>query len=659
MPGTHALLRSLPRAVFCAAAVLAAGVCAAAANPHAVTCSARVGFGNVVPRGGRLVPITVTIDNAVQTVEAVLSARQPDRLGNTGMIEQKRVTVPAPSRRVYTILSRLDPDRDVIVEVDFPDEFADYTERIPLNATRKRQVLCLGVPDLLLRQLRFPDYRLCSQAPEDMPTDPRALDAVHTVMGTAAELAQLNGGQARALHSWLLGGGRALVLGRWPSGSPSVLAKLLEEGVTAEPEQAVQRLAAGIVAHVQDAEELMADHAGWPPGLKLIFPKLPPHARELDDFHAGSGLLSGIVQELHTQSPSTPGVFFALVAILGLYLLTIGPLDSLICKVAKRPAATWIVFPVAIAVFSGVAAGFGSGSRGQLLRKTQVDFIDAGSRSTEARLNSVCWLYSPRPAGFHIKASQPHVAVTVRPEFFNIRSSVPVTVQQDQYAAVDTHIPAYAAKCLDAHGTVPWPPSAVACQDKGDITHVTLPPELDVESAYLASETGLAPLVHQPGTRRWNTTGIEWSWPSFLEYAGRPWAAPSRHLQAYGPSRAWLSRYMVWISFARPLTEEEATDGHRPSRTGAGEFSGGMFADINTIFGATDPRIPSGFHMRDGREAALNISERLARGGRVLLLFPKADWAASVAGLHVRDAVPHTLRVSLVRLQLPVRQETP
>lgn len=117
----------------------------------------------------------------------------------------------------------------------------------------------------------------------------------------------------------------------------------------------------------------------------LLHAGAAPHDGDLDPFDDLGGY-AGWEIRLRDRLDDIPGVsplpLSWLVVFSGLYLLVIGPLDYFVLRALKRQPLTWVTFPVAIAVFTGIAiAGtrYTKGSTAILTRVERIDVLpDAG-----------------------------------------------------------------------------------------------------------------------------------------------------------------------------------------------------------------------------------------------------------------------------------------
>ncbi|HTU24842.1 MAG TPA: hypothetical protein VMF30_05565, partial [Pirellulales bacterium] len=104
--------------------------------------------------------------------------------------------------------------------------------------------------------------------------------------------------------------------------------------------------------------------------------------------------------QLHMALSQFAGVelvpFAAVAAIVGVYLLCIGPLDYFFLKkIVGRMPWTWLTFPAVVVAFSGGTYLLAHRLKGNELRLNQVDLVDIDAESHVARGTSWSTLFSP------------------------------------------------------------------------------------------------------------------------------------------------------------------------------------------------------------------------------------------------------------------------
>lgn len=138
--------------------------------------------------------------------------------------------------------------------------------------------------------------------------------------------------------------------------------------------------------------------------------------------HYGFDDMSGQLRSALEQFSDLPVVpFWIVVALVVVYLVLIGPGDYFFLrKVVGRMTATWITFPLVVAVFSAGAFLLAHRLKGDQVRVNQVDLVDMDLPSGEVRGTSWATVFSPRaqrsdvafePQGF-VESRQPGPATT-------------------------------------------------------------------------------------------------------------------------------------------------------------------------------------------------------------------------------------------------------
>lgn len=92
-----------------------------------------------------------------------------------------------------------------------------------------------------------------------------------------------------------------------------------------------------------------------------------------------------------------------LIAILGGYILLIGPLNYLVLKRLDRRELAWITMPVLIAVFAITAYGFGTALRGTDLIVNEVAVVRGAPGATEGTAQVYLGIFSPSRATYQVE----------------------------------------------------------------------------------------------------------------------------------------------------------------------------------------------------------------------------------------------------------------
>jgi len=92
-----------------------------------------------------------------------------------------------------------------------------------------------------------------------------------------------------------------------------------------------------------------------------------------------------------------------LIAILGGYILLIGPINYLVLRRLDRRELAWVTMPVLIAIFAVVAYGFGTALRGNDLILNEVAIVRGAPGATEGTAQVYFGIYSPSRSTYQIR----------------------------------------------------------------------------------------------------------------------------------------------------------------------------------------------------------------------------------------------------------------
>ena len=660
-PGHH-INRRLPvhlLAPAIAALVFLCLACVVSASPAderaPVDYSLAISFGGFTSGNGLLTPVTVTIDNPVATTDAVLRVSQPDRLGRYEVVNESVITIPCPSERRYTVLTRLDTSRNVKVEVISAERLQKIEQVVDPKPTRKATVLCLGVPALYLRGAAGQAHRYVPLEAPDFPHDSRGYDSVHAVILNVASVSSLTRKQASALRTWALSGGRLLLVGEagraWTEPKCSLL---LGDTQRSAARTGVEQFGLGLLG-IQHSDDLLTpfwlDDAA---ARDALFP--PRTTRQVfsasDEYHAGSGVFAGMASRLE-GGLFGPVTIVLPALLLCLYLAAIGPLDRRLVRRLKRPLLTWAFFSVAIAVFSLAATGYGRLGHRRAMRLVQLSIVDAPYDGPVARGNSICWVYAPRHADFRLDCLLDGVTLSARESLLSAGEASAVKVVHGKRESVAARIPVFSSKMFDAAWYTPWTNRLQCVSAEGGL-EIVVPDELKVRSAYLADQEGVTACALSPENGTWAARGRTESWRRF--FVSEPQGVDT----VFGPRwdrrpaavslKAWrpqFERYLIWVSFVSMPADERGTEVSGEAQTRVSEASPPASAAWAYYANA-----PAEFHSRDGREVSLNVRDRLRNGSSMLLLFLDSG-KEGLLPLRSTTHSPETLTVDLVRVLLP------
>lgn len=115
-------------------------------------------------------------------------------------------------------------------------------------------------------------------------------------------------------------------------------------------------------------------------------------------FNDFAGMLRAALEDFDGVKPTS---FTMVAALIGVYILLIGPLDYLIVhRLLRRPELTWVTFPISAAAFCVFAYFLTYQLKGRELRLNQIDVVDVDSESGQVRGLTLWNVFSPRPEQF-------------------------------------------------------------------------------------------------------------------------------------------------------------------------------------------------------------------------------------------------------------------
>lgn len=158
----------------------------------------------------------------------------------------------------------------------------------------------------------------------------------------------------------------------------------------------------------------------------------------------------------------------ALLLLLVVYLIVIGPFDRWILKRSGREMWTWITFPTYVALFSALIYVIGYRLRAGDLEWNEVQVVDQLPRGTNAAFRGRTWIsiYSPANARYRLASEQPFA--TVRAEYGGGGSAVKGTSQRldIQHTArgfgAEIHVPVWVNQLFCSDWFQPGPAAVTA-----------------------------------------------------------------------------------------------------------------------------------------------------------------------------------------------------
>ena len=129
--------------------------------------------------------------------------------------------------------------------------------------------------------------------------------------------------------------------------------------------------------------------------------------QRLQSSNAGFDDVSGQLRSsLDRFDGVTPTRFMWVAGLLGMFILTIGPLDYYVLRRFKRLHWTWVTFPVAILLFSLMTISMVSALRTSPAAMNQIEIIDIDSLTQTVRGSNYASVYSPVTAAYSFGMSE-------------------------------------------------------------------------------------------------------------------------------------------------------------------------------------------------------------------------------------------------------------
>jgi len=471
--------------------VLAAGDALAAKDDIRMTVE--VGMGRVI-RGGVWTPVVVDLENPGPSVDGSVLVRFSEN-GQQKGASREPVELATGAKKRVTVYARPRSGPQSI-EVSFEDARERVRvgpEQISIQTADKDDVIVGlvsmgGRGDPGMRPLTSATTRVAVIDSEELPEAWPAYDAIDALVLRDPDTSKLGPSRVAAIKAWVSAGGVLVVTAgeKWramddPSftellpvrveGVRTVDARTLPEpfglyegdvvmaiasplrgasiitGPGGEPLLSEARYGLGRVAFLAVDP---GDLANVSPDAKARLWRgvllLPPEPVE-DPSNPGGGYYGGyntpsqfIQQELSRIPPLQPPSVLLVTALIGLYVLVVGPGDYFLLKRMNKLHWTWITYPTAIAAFSGLIYLYATLTRSSDMMVRTLSLIDAPAEppGAPAPVRVFGGVYSPRAGryGVDIKAAigamaggfseaDPYGGVTSKGEYMAIGGAKP------------------------------------------------------------------------------------------------------------------------------------------------------------------------------------------------------------------------------------------
>ncbi len=278
-------------------------------------------------------------------------------------------------------------------------------------------------------------------APTDLPERVEAWNTLDRLIWQDVDAARLTTAQLDALRGWVAGGGRLVITGgtAGPASLSAFPDALLPYRPTTTTDVAASTLG-GLLGEVPDdatdlpalTGELAAGRALATSGDRVVAAELPygagnvtivgfdPTVDWIADSNIGEGLwrrllppkasggpIIGDDSQLVSAASQLPSLALppigGLIALLGAYILLIGPINYLVLKRLDRREWAWVTMPILIVTFAVGAYGFGSLLRGSDLIINEVAIVRGAPGATEGTAQIYLGVFSPTRGSYQLR----------------------------------------------------------------------------------------------------------------------------------------------------------------------------------------------------------------------------------------------------------------
>lgn len=465
----------------------------ASAAKDDIRMSVEVGMGRVV-RGGTWTPVVVELENPGPAVDGSVIVRFSESGQQKGASSEPVELAQGAKKRV-TVYARPRSGPQSL-EVSFEDareRVRAGPEDVSIQTVEKDDVVVGlvsmgGRGDPGMRPLTSPKTRVAVLDAEELPEAWPALDAFDALVIRDPDTSKLGPSRVEAIKAWVSAGGVLVVTAgeKWRAMDDPAFTELLPvrlEGVrTVEASElpepfglydgqvvmAVAKPLRGASLVTANGGEPLVSEASYGLGRVVFFavdpgdlggvaPEakarlwsgvllLPPEPVE-DVANPGSyygGVYNTpsqfIQQELSRIPPLQPPSVLLVTALIGLYVLVVGPGDYFLLKRINKLHWTWMTYPAAIAAFSGLIYLYATVTRSSDMMVRTLSLVDAPAEppGAPAPVRVFGGVYSPRAGRYaiDIKArigamaggfseADPYGGVTTKGEYMAIGGKKP------------------------------------------------------------------------------------------------------------------------------------------------------------------------------------------------------------------------------------------
>ncbi len=276
----------------------------------------------------------------------------------------------------------------------------------------------------------------------DLPDRVEAWSALDRLIWQDTDSATLSTEQLEAMRGWIAGGGRLIIVGG--TAGPSSLSAFSDDILPYRPEATTDVAPASLLGLLGELPEGAADLpalagpllARTRPGRQSATGSSPPSVPMaaaavtivgfdptidwLAESSAGEGLwrrllparssggpVVGDDSQIVSAASQLPTLALppigGLIALLGAYILLIGPINYLVLKRLDRREWAWVTMPALIVVFAVASYGIGSFLRGSEVIVNEVAIVRGAPGATEGTAQSYLGVFSPSRGTYQIR----------------------------------------------------------------------------------------------------------------------------------------------------------------------------------------------------------------------------------------------------------------
>ncbi len=282
---------------------------------------------------------------------------------------------------------------------------------------------------------------LVALGPDDLPERVEAWSTLDRLIWQDTDAARLSEPQLEALRGWVAGGGRLVIVGGTAGPSsltafPDALLPYRPTTTTDVAPASLGGLLGEVPAGTADVPALSGAAGEGRPmatiGDRVVAAERPygggsvtiigfdPTAKWIADSNIGEGLWRRLLPPRGTTGPivvddsqimsaatQLPSLALppigGLIALLGAYILLIGPINYLVLKRLDRREWAWVTMPILIVAFAIGAYGFGSLLRGSELIINEVAIVRGAPGATEGTAQAYLGVFSPSRGTYQVR----------------------------------------------------------------------------------------------------------------------------------------------------------------------------------------------------------------------------------------------------------------